>query len=260
MRQAIPATWLASGPRRTARPNHSGAGGSGGSHCGPWSKGRLLRMGRGRLEVNRRASPVGVRLGSEWPCARIEGRVRGGVRLAFRAHTRRLMLRGPWPEFLRAGPGSTPSWPATDGVLGPLLGLPPGPSWPARPGQECGPGLHLARQLPGARAVAASRHPRRGSATPGSRRRQHVEIIDGDAGRTAALLHLSRSAASKLTILLLKRCPVRAGVRFSSRTHSFCLAPAWPSSAGSSKRNRHPADRSAWNPAFRRRTRRWPGA
>jgi hypothetical protein len=54
-------------------------------------------------------------------------------------------------------------------------------------------------QLPGARPW---RHPGRGLGHAGSRRRQHEEIVDGDAGRTAPVLHLSRSTASKLTILL----------------------------------------------------------
>ena len=89
-------------------------------------------------------------------------------------------------------------------VLRPLLGLSAGPelacpAWlRARSRATAAP-----RQLPGAGAVAV---PGRGlgRATPGSQRRQHEEIVDGDAGMTAALLHLSRAAASKLTILPLR--------------------------------------------------------
>jgi hypothetical protein len=54
-------------------------------------------------------------------------------------------------------------------------------------------------QLLGARPW---RHPGRGLGHAGRRRRQPEGIVDGDAGRTAPVLQLSRPGASKLTILL----------------------------------------------------------
>jgi hypothetical protein len=105
-----------------------------------------------------------------------------------------------------------------------LLGLPAGSSWPARSGRDRSQATAGPRQLPGAEAVAASRPGVQ--ATPGSRRRRHEEIVDGGAGMTAPLLHLSTSAASKLTILLLKRCPVSPGREPHFSPHSFCLVPA----------------------------------
>jgi hypothetical protein len=81
-----------------------------------------------------------------------------------------------------------------------LLDLPAG-SEAARPGlvTRSVTGSSWPGQLPG---VGPWRHPGRGLGHAGSRRRQHEEIVDGDAGRTAPVFHLSRSTASKLTILL----------------------------------------------------------
>jgi hypothetical protein len=105
MWQAIPATWrpvLAAPPGRTTvaqpgamEPLRAVADGSTSASSD----------GRHRLEGNRHASPAGVQQG-EWPGARVEGRVRVRVRLASSAVTCRPVQRVPWPEFLRAGPGS----------------------------------------------------------------------------------------------------------------------------------------------------------
>lgn len=51
------------------------------------------------------------------------------------------------------------------------------------------------RQLPG---VGRGGIQAAGQAKPGSRRREHEEMADGDAGMTTPLVHLSRSAASKI--------------------------------------------------------------
>jgi hypothetical protein len=139
-------------------------------------------MGGGRLEVNGHASPVGVRLEDEWPCARVEGRVRAGVRSAFRAYICRLGPPVRWPEFRRAGPGpglvAGRRW-----VLGPLLGLPTGAQVGLPDaGVRAVTGSSWPRQLLGA---GPWRHPGVGEATPGSPRRPHEEIVDGDAGMIA---------------------------------------------------------------------------
>jgi hypothetical protein len=121
------------------------------------------------------------------------------VRLAPSTHTRGLVPSGSWSEFVHAGPsrglGRRPPMDAAS-----LLDLPAG-SEAARPGlvTRSVTGSSWPGQLPG---VGPWRHPGRGLGHAGSRRRQHEEIVDGDAGRTAPVFHLSRSTASKLTILL----------------------------------------------------------